>query len=235
MDVMKARIALLALATLVLLAHAPALIAAEGPHAPGYGFDVIVKPGVAKGELRLAILISSPDLASSTFMIDVKSVPDVRTISLTDRTTTQTVTINLAADGSAVASFKVTEGERVLAQETRTVEKPQPQVHAATNAIHLGDDPAITPPKLVTRVEPVYTAEAKEHRISGIVIVEATINESGAVEDVQILKPLPFGLDQAAADAVRQWRFEPAAKDGKPLRVNFNIVVKFVPPAEKTE
>jgi TonB family protein len=82
-------------------------------------------------------------------------------------------------------------------------------------------------PQVLTRVDPTYTDEARKERIAGIVILEALLGEDGAVRDVKVLKGLPFGLDQAAADAVRQWTFLPAMKDGKPVPVVFNLTVNF--------
>ena len=88
-------------------------------------------------------------------------------------------------------------------------------------------------PVLEHRVEPVYTPEAARARISGIVIVEATIDETGRVTHVDIMKPLPFGLDQAAVDAVMQWTFKPGTLNGKPVAVSFNLTVDFRPPSQR--
>jgi protein TonB len=82
-------------------------------------------------------------------------------------------------------------------------------------------------PIVISRVEPIYTDEARANRISGIVIVEAVIGRDGLVKNVQVLKPLPFGLDQAAADAVRQWVFRPGTLNGEPVDVIFNLTVNF--------
>lgn len=82
-------------------------------------------------------------------------------------------------------------------------------------------------PVLLNRVEPIYPEEARKARIMGIVIVEAMIGEDGVVKNVAVLKPLPFGLDQAAVDAVKQWTFKPATLEGKPVAVRFNLTVNF--------
>ena len=92
-------------------------------------------------------------------------------------------------------------------------------------ALRIGGN--VHPPKLVERVEPKYTAEARKARLSGIVIVEARIDEAGRVTDAMAVKPLPFGLSEAALDAVKQWRFEPGTLDGKPVPVVFNVTVNF--------
>ena len=47
------------------------------------------------------------------------------------------------------------------------------------------------------------------------------------VTNVQVLKPLPFGLDQAAVDAVRRWKFRPGTLNGQPVDVIFNLTVNF--------
>jgi protein TonB len=60
-----------------------------------------------------------------------------------------------------------------------------------------------------------------------LVIVEAMINEQGGIDSVTVLKGLGHGLDEAAADAVRQWTFEPATMAGKPVPVIFNVTFSF--------
>ncbi len=85
----------------------------------------------------------------------------------------------------------------------------------------------IKAPKVLNRVDPAFTEEAKAARIAGIVIIEALVGEDGVVRDAKVIKDLPMGLGQAAVDAVRQWTFEPATKDGKPVPVVFNLTVNF--------
>jgi TonB family protein len=82
-------------------------------------------------------------------------------------------------------------------------------------------------PIVTYRVEPKYTDEAREKRISGIVILEVIIGKEGRVRDAQVLKPLPFGLDQAAIDAVKQWQFKPGTLAGQPVDVLFNLTINF--------
>ncbi len=84
-------------------------------------------------------------------------------------------------------------------------------------------------PIVIKRVKPVFTETARKARVTGIVIVETVIDKKGIVRDVKILKPLPFGLDQAAAEAVRQWRFRPATRYGRPVDVIFEVTIPFRP------
>jgi TonB family protein len=94
-----------------------------------------------------------------------------------------------------------------------------------TNALRVGGD--VKAPVLVSKVEPQYPEEARKARISGIVIVECLIDKSGDVTDVNVLKPLPFGLDQAAVEAVKRWKFKPAVMNGEAVNVVFNLTVNF--------
>jgi TonB family protein len=91
--------------------------------------------------------------------------------------------------------------------------------------LRVGGD--VRAPVLIEKVEPLYTEEARKAQISGIVIIEAVIGRDGLVKNAHVLKPLPFGLDQAAIDAVKQWTFKPGTLEDKPVDVIFNLTVNF--------
>jgi TonB family protein len=84
----------------------------------------------------------------------------------------------------------------------------------------------IQPPKLVKMVKPVYPKIAKQAHVEGVVIVEAKADEQGNVIDARVLRSIPV-LDQAALDAVKQWKYEPMVIDGKPHKVVFTVTVRF--------
>jgi TonB family protein len=85
----------------------------------------------------------------------------------------------------------------------------------------------IQPPKLVKTVKPVYPKIAKQSHVEGSVILEAKADEQGNVVETRVLRSIPL-LDQAAIDAVRQWKYEPMVIDGKPHQVVFTVTVRFV-------
>jgi len=85
----------------------------------------------------------------------------------------------------------------------------------------------IKPPKLVRRIEPDYPEIARQARVEGVVILEATTDVFGRVTGVRILRSLPL-LDAAAVDAVRQWVYEPMVINGRPRPVTFTVTVRFV-------
>jgi TonB family protein len=85
----------------------------------------------------------------------------------------------------------------------------------------------IKPPKLIREVPPRYPGKARQARVEGIVILEAKIDEQGNVIDTRVLRSIPL-LDQAAIDALMQWKYEPLQIDGKPRKVLFTVTVRFV-------
>lgn len=91
--------------------------------------------------------------------------------------------------------------------------------------IRVGGD--VTRPDKISGPNPQYTEIARKARIQGVVIVEAIIDKNGNVTNVRVLKPLPMGLDQAAVDAVENWKFKPATLNGKPVDVYYNLTVNF--------
>jgi len=84
----------------------------------------------------------------------------------------------------------------------------------------------IKTPTKVRDVRPVYPLEAQSARISGVIIIEATIDTDGRVYDAKVLRSIPM-LDQAALDAVRQWEFTPTLLEGVPVPVIMTVTVNF--------
>lgn len=94
-----------------------------------------------------------------------------------------------------------------------------------TGPIRVGGD--VKAPIKVESPPPQYTEIARKARIQGVVIVEAIIDKEGNVTNVKVLKGLPMGLDQAAVDAVKNWKFQPATLNSKPVAVIYNLTVNF--------
>ena len=84
----------------------------------------------------------------------------------------------------------------------------------------------VEPARLLKKVVPVYPELAKTARVQGDVTIEATINESGALEDLRLLGGHPL-LAPAALDAVSQWRYSPARLHGSATRSSIRITVTF--------
>lgn len=106
----------------------------------------------------------------------------------------------------------------------RAPDRPPPSTRLLS-PVRLTSD--MTRPEKISGPNPQYTEIARKARIQGVVIVEAIIDQTGAVANVRILKPLPMGLDQAAVEAVKQWRFTPATRKGEPVAVYYNLTMNF--------
>ena len=81
-------------------------------------------------------------------------------------------------------------------------------------------------PERVHYVQPVYPAIAQSARVSGIVIIEATIGKDGSVTEAHVIRSIAL-LDQAALDAVKQWRYTPTTLNGVPVPVIMTVTVNF--------
>lgn len=82
-------------------------------------------------------------------------------------------------------------------------------------------------PKLIYRVEPQYTEEAKAAKISGTEFVTVVVGTDGLAHDISITKGLGYGLDEEAIKAVTLWHFQPGTLNGDPVAVRANIEINF--------
>ena len=84
----------------------------------------------------------------------------------------------------------------------------------------------IKPPTKTRDVKPVYPADALDARVTGVVIIEATIDSLGNVSTARVLRGQPL-LDQAALDAVKEWQFTPTMMNGVAVPVIMTVTVNF--------
>jgi protein TonB len=84
----------------------------------------------------------------------------------------------------------------------------------------------IMAPALISRVDPVYPALAQAAQLEGIVILEATVGETGRVESVKVLRSVG-PLDAAAVEAVKQWRYSPLRLNDRPTSFVLTVTVQF--------
>ena len=90
--------------------------------------------------------------------------------------------------------------------------------------VRVGGD--IKEPKKIKDAKPVYPPLAQTAKISGIVIIEAIIAKDGTIRDAKILRGMPM-LNDAALEAVRQWRYTPTTLNGVPVEVVMTVTVNF--------
>lgn len=88
-----------------------------------------------------------------------------------------------------------------------------------------------TPPEILSKVEPQYSAEARTDGVQGTVVLQCDIGRDGRAHNIQVVQPLNSGLDQKAVEAVTGWTFKPGTKAGHPVTWRrWKVPVQFVLP-----
>jgi TonB family protein len=93
------------------------------------------------------------------------------------------------------------------------------------HAVRVGGD--IEPPIKVGDVRPIYPAAAREAGVQGLVIMEIRVATDGSVVDATVVQSIPM-LDDAALQAVRQWRYQPTLLNGEPVEVIMTVTINFI-------
>ena len=99
---------------------------------------------------------------------------------------------------------------------------PPPPVSREPIRLHAG----MQAPRKIVNVPPRYPTHAQLAHIEGVVVLDAVIDATGQVTDVQVTRSTR-ALDQAAIDAVRQWRFTPTLLNGEPVPILLTVTVRF--------
>ena len=87
--------------------------------------------------------------------------------------------------------------------------------------------PGVTPPRVTHQVTPNSDSGAGGFRVSGTVLIGLVVSSQGLPRDVHVVRSLDKDLDKNAVEAVQQWRFEPARKDGQPVAVRVTVEIRF--------
>ncbi len=98
------------------------------------------------------------------------------------------------------------------------------QPSAPATPLSVGGD--VKQAKLIFSVSPVYPTLAKNQHVSGSVMVDALIDPNGRVTTMKVVSG-PTLLQQAAMDALKQWKYQPASLDGKPVAMHLTVTIQF--------
>jgi TonB family protein len=126
-----------------------------------------------------------------------------------------TPTLVAAQQGSAFLPSRSTSSDDHVDQ-TKSPEEP---------VLHIGGD--VRKPKVLHIADAIYSKDGLKNKISGNVEVYLVIDKSGNPIHLRIVRGLGYGLDEQALQAVRQYRFQPATRDGEPVSVDMYVDVKF--------
>ncbi len=100
----------------------------------------------------------------------------------------------------------------------------QPAAPTPAAPLPVGGD--VKQAKLISSVPPTYPTLAKNQHVSGNVLVDALIDANGRVTTMKVVSG-PTLLQQAAMDALKQWKYQPASLDGKPVPMHLTVTLQF--------
>jgi TonB family protein len=103
------------------------------------------------------------------------------------------------------------------------------QLRGVSSGVYSSESDGVIRPRVLSSVKPGYTEEARQNRISGTVTLDFIVDTNGEVEPnvVLVSRPVGYGLDEQAIEAVRRWRFSPATKDGVPVKFRLKTEISF--------
>jgi TonB family protein len=145
---------------------------------------------------------------------------DVRTASIPPTGTAATETQPPVAD-TAVAE------PPPLPEPTPQEPEPEPEPVERSTGVYSAVPPGGTQPEEVNRVVPRYPSAARRAGVGGAVVVRGIVRRDGTIDNVEVIKDLPYGLGEEARRAVSRWRFRPASYRGEPIDVYYTVTVNF--------
>jgi TonB family protein len=95
----------------------------------------------------------------------------------------------------------------------------------SSSALRVGG--GVTGPRLLQKVEPAYSDEARAAKYQGTVILYVEVGPDGMAHNMRVQRSLGLELDEKAMEAVSKWQFQPGMKDGQPVTVQAIVEVNF--------
>ena len=133
-----------------------------------------------------------------------------------------------AASGATVGPSLTRVGSR---NRNRAVSNEEPSQDLGssegTPEVAIPDMDGFSPPGILDFVAPEDTDEARDAGLEGSIQLELRVREDGTAHGIKVVRGLGMGLDERAVEAVRQWRFEPASKAGRPVEMPMRVRVRF--------
>lgn len=165
------------------------------------------QPVVVVDDLRMEPTVPDPPSAEDLPWIPVTSGTDIAGVAL---------------PGVPPTLSGVPGGDGILGRES--IPPPPPPPASEKKPVRVGGE--IQQARKIVHVQPIYPELARKVRVEGIVVLEARIDEVGNVSSLRILRGHPL-LNQAALDAVKQWKYSPTLLNGEPVPVMTTISVVF--------
>ncbi|HEX8172160.1 MAG TPA: TonB family protein [Thermoanaerobaculia bacterium] len=107
------------------------------------------------------------------------------------------------------------------------VPEPAPEPVERSSGVYSAVPPGGTQPEEIDRALPRYPAAARRAGVQGPVVVRGIVRRDGTIDNVEVIRDLPYGLGDEARRAVERWRFRPATYRGEPIDVYYTVTVNF--------
>jgi protein TonB len=114
-----------------------------------------------------------------------------------------------------------------VAQDSNSSTPPsQKSGDVGANGLYkIGGD--VSAPILIHSIAPKFPESARNAKVGGSVLVNLQVDTNGNPNHVRAIRGVGYNFDESAVDAVKQYRFKPAMKAGKPVPVQLNVEVNF--------
>ena len=131
---------------------------------------------------------------------------------------------SVLANGEMEPALEVNSDELASGENTLGANLAEGAKQPAAPAAPTGGD--VKPARLISSVPPSYPALARTQHIAGDVRLDALIDATGRVTTMKVVSG-PSLLHQAAMDALRQWKYQAATLDGKPVPMRLTVTIQF--------
>jgi TonB family protein len=183
-------------------------------------------PRYAQSLLRLAALIVTRPHHPNVYAIGTfdAGILEKRVMTMQTKRNRLSAPMRFAVAGGAVLLLV---GTAIAGASSTVALDAAPMDRSNSPVYRLG--PGVTSPKLISSVDPEFpkSFRAKGKTFEGICVVKLIVNKRGLPEDVQVAHSLAPAFDANAVDAVKQYRFHPATRNGQPVDVAIHIEVNF--------
>ena len=105
--------------------------------------------------------------------------------------------------------------------------EPQPEPVERATGVYSAVPPGGTQPEEIDRAIPRYPVAARRAGVQGPVVIRGIVRSDGTIDNLEVIKDLPYGLGDEARRAVSRWRFRPATYRGEPIDVYYTVTVNF--------
>lgn len=168
-----------------------------------------------KGTVAYADVEAIEVSSSGTHTLDVQTASTGPEVTQTDTAAPPTTTM-----------AQQTPLEEPPIPEPEPAREPEPAPERATG-VYSAVPPGGTQPEEIDRVVPRYPPLARRAGVQGPVVVRGIVRRDGTIDNVEVIRDLPYGLGDAARAAVRRWRFRPATYRGEAIDVYYTVTVNF--------